>query len=135
MLSSEGFAFFRRLLYLVTQLKLQPFALRNGLLVDAESKRRRLMGWTSVVLNILYVPLVIRRIMEDGKIEGVVHSLLIPFFVGSITLKMTILMYHSELIQVSNSVLLIGPKIGNMSLSCKKHTGILCFTFLNERRI
>jgi len=114
MLSSEGFAFFRRLLYLVTQLKLQPFALRNGLLVDAESKRRRLIGWTSVVLNILHVSLVIRRIMEDGKIEGVIHSLLILFLAACISFKITILKYHSEFIQIGNSVLLLGPKIGNI---------------------
>jgi len=119
MLSREGLAFFHRILYLVTKLRLQPFALRNDVFVDTESKRTRLIGWTSVVLNILYVPLVIRRIMEDGKIEGVINSLLISFFAGSITVKMTILMYHSELIQIVNSVLLLGPKLGNMNLSCK----------------
>jgi len=107
----EGFAFFHLILFLVSRLKLHPFTLRNDLLVISDFKRTQLIGWTSVFLNILHLPLVISRIKEAGKIEGTIHSYLILLVAGGITLKMTILLYHSELIQVANNIVLLNQKI------------------------
>jgi len=121
MLSREGLEFFHRILFLVTKLRLHPFTVRNFLLVDAESKRTHLIGWTTVVLNILYIPLVMARIKEAGKVEGVIHSLLLVFFVGCISSKLTILKYHSELIEVVRNVVLFGPKIGKNNFNCLKN--------------
>jgi len=116
MLSTEGLAFLHRMLFLASKLKLHPFTLRKDLLVNAESKRTRLLGWTDVLLNILYVPLVIGRIKEAGKIEGIIHSFLILASGGSIAFKMTILLYHSELIQVGNNVVQLCRELGKMNL-------------------
>jgi len=85
---------------------------RSNLLIVAESKRTHLIGWTSVFLNILHLPLVTRRIKETGKIEGIIHSILITALVGSVTAKLTILLYHSELVQVANNVVVLSRKIG-----------------------
>jgi len=116
MLSKEGLAFLHRMLFLVSKLKLHPFTVRNGLLVNAESNRTRLIGWASVLLNILYVPLVVCRIKEAGKIEGIIHSLLVILSGACIAFKMTILMYHSELIQVVNNVVQLCRETGKMNL-------------------
>jgi len=61
---------------------MHPFTVRNNLLIIAESKRTRQIGWTSTFINILHFPLVIRLIKETGKIEGIIHSLLITVLVG-----------------------------------------------------
>jgi len=117
MLSSEGLAFFHRILFLASKLKLHPFTLRGHLLVNAESKRTHLIGWATVVLNILYLPLLTVRIKEAGRIEGIIHSFLFNISVGGIISKMTILFYHSELIQVVNNVVLLNRKIGTLKLN------------------
>jgi len=112
MLTKEGFVFFHRILFLVTKLRLHPFALRNDLLVNVESKKTRLIGWTIVVLNILYLPLVVNRIEAAGTIEGIIHSIHILRLVSSITAKLTIQIYHSELIEVANNVVQLNRKLG-----------------------
>jgi len=112
MLTEEKFSFFHRVLFLVTKLRLHPFTVRNDLLVDAESKGKRLIGWSCTILNILYLPFVASRIKESGKIEGVVLSCLFLASVAALILKMTILMYHSELIQVANNAVLLNGKLG-----------------------
>jgi len=112
MLSREGLAFFHRILFFVSKLKLHPFTVRSNLLIVAESKRTHLIGWASIFLNILHLPLVIRLIKETGKIEGIIHSLLITVLVGSNTVKLTILLYHSELVQVANNVVVLSRKLG-----------------------
>jgi len=117
MLSRKGFAFFHRILSLVSRLGLHPFKVRNGLLINAESRKTHLIGWISVVLNILYVPLVASCIKEVAKVEGIIHSFLFILSVGGITTKMTLLLYHPELIQVVNNVVLLGRKIGK---SCRR---------------
>jgi len=116
MLTEDGFAFFHRILFLVTKLRLHPLVVRNGLLFNAESKRTQLVGWASVVLNSLYLPLLIGRITIAGKIEGIIHSYVILCLVGGITLKMTILLYHSELIQVVNNVVQLHRKLGKSNI-------------------
>jgi len=73
MLTEDGFAFFHRILFLVNKLRLHLFVVRNDLLFNAECKRTHLIGWTNVIMDILYFPLVIGRIEEAGKIEGITH--------------------------------------------------------------
>jgi len=116
MLSNEGLAFLHRMLFLVSKLKLHPFTLRNGLLVNAETKRTCLIGWTSVLLNSLYVPLVIGRIKEAEKIEGIIHFFLPTIAGGTMAFKMIILANHSELVQVVNNVVQLCREIGETNL-------------------
>jgi len=113
MLTEEGLAFFHRKLVLFTKFRLQPFTVRKNLLIDVKSKRTDVIGWASVILNMLYLPLIAYRIKESGKIEGVVHSFLILISLVALALKLTILFYHSELVQVVNNILLLNPKLGN----------------------
>jgi len=83
----EGLAFFHALSGY--KFRLHPFSLQNEMYSVMLNPKG---GTKSVILNILHVPLVLSRIKDAGKIEGIIHSLII-FLVGSITLKMTILLY------------------------------------------
>jgi len=118
MLTKEGFAFFHRILFVVTKLGLHPFTMRKDLLVDAESKRTHLVGWTTVLLYTLHVLLVIRGITIARKIEGIIDSFLILGLLSGIAAKITIQLYHSELIQVINNILLLNRKLGKTNLNC-----------------
>jgi len=122
MLTEEGFAFFHRTLSRIANLRLHPFTLRNGLLAEVESKRTHLIGWASIILNILYLPLVVYRIRESGRIEGMIHSFLILGTLAALTGKITILKYHSELIQIVNNVLLLNRKLGKTKLRLIFHS-------------
>jgi len=117
MSTEETFAFFHRILFLVTKLRLHPFTLRDDLLVNVESRKTRLIGWTTVVLNILYFPVLVASIKGAGKIEGIIHSFLIAALLGCITAKMTIQIYHTELIQLANNLILLNRKLGKTNLT------------------
>ena len=50
--------------------------------------------------------------MEAGQVEDIIHTFL---FLGSIAtpaFKLRILMYHAELIQVVNNIVLLNRKLG-----------------------
>ena len=108
MLTHKEFAFFQRILQFVSKFNLHPFAWREGLLLDMESWRTRLIGRTAVMLHVFYTTFFVYRIFKaTSQTEGIMHFFLILGSTAAGAYKMSILFFHSELINVVNNIVLL----------------------------